>query len=291
MIRDTRKKDMDNRETNHTTRTRTRRRVAAGMALVAAGAVVIGLAQQPSASEAATTSLTKMPTGTVVSNGRTWKQTYAEDFSTAAPRGSVLSKYPGLGAYDGYRDTSGRGLYAPDKVLSVKDGKLDFWVHSENGQPLVATVLPDDYRAHTTGRVSIRYKTTDTPGYKFVGMLWPTDDDWNKGEIDWPEGDLGSTARPASAIPGSMRNGMMSFDGSVQKPTKSAQSSGYHVATTEWDHGVVRFYWNNSLVSVTRKAVPTDPMRVTLQAETAIGGSVPASASGHVDIDWVSIWD
>ncbi|MBT2503863.1 glycoside hydrolase family 16 protein [Curtobacterium sp. ISL-83] len=268
-----------------------RKRIAAGVAVAAAGALALGLVQQPSPSEASTTSLTALPKGDVVSNGRTWKQSYREDFSTPAPLGSVLSKYPKMGAYDGYNDTSGRGRYAPSKVLSVANGNLDFWLHTEKGQPLVAAVLPDDYAAHTTGRVSIRYKTTNTDGYKFVGMLWPTDDDWNKGEIDWPEGDLGSSVRPASAIPGSMDNGMMTFDSSVQKYTTSPQSSGYHVATTEWDHGVVRFYWNNSLVSETRKAVPKDPMRVTMQAETAITGNVPASASGHVDIDWISIWD
>ena len=39
----------------------------------------------------------------------------------------------------------------------------------------MATILPDNYAAHTTGRVSIRYKATQTPGYKFVGMFWPSE--------------------------------------------------------------------------------------------------------------------
>ena len=245
----------------------------------------------PAAAAGTSTASTSVPRGDVTSNGRTWKQAYAEDFTTNAALGSVLSTYPQLGAYSGYSDTSGRGYYAPDKVLSVSNGNLDFWLHSEGGQPLVATVLPDGYQPHTTGRVSIRYKTTNTDGYKFVGMLWPSSNDWNEGEIDWPEGDLGSTVRPASAIPGTMSNGMMTFDSSIQQHSASTQSSGYHVATTEWDHGAVRFYWDGALVSTTHSAVPTDPMRVTLQAETAIGGDVPASASGHVDVDWVSIWD
>lgn len=277
----------------HDTRTTSgsrKRRVATGAAFAAAGALVIGLTQQAAPSVAAD-SLAAMPQGDVTSHGRTWKQSYAEDFSRDAPLGSVLEEYPEMQAYSGYSDTSGRGLYDPDRVLSVEDGNLDFWLHSEDGRPRVATVMPDGYEPHETGRVSIRYKTTDTPGYKFVGMLWPTDDDWNKGEIDWPEGDLGSPARPASAIPGTWSNGMMRFDSSVQRDTSSAQSSGYHVATTEWDHGVVRFSWDGQLVSVTRTAVPKDPMRVTLQAETAITGEVPWWADGHVDIDWISIWD
>lgn len=270
---------------------RRKRRIATGAAFAAAGALVIGMTQQAAPSEAATDSLTAMPKGDLYSNGRTWKQSYAEDFDRDARLGSVLREYPEMQAYSGYSDTSGRGYYDPDKVLSVANGNLDFRLHTENGRPLVATVLPDGYAPHETGRVSIRYKTTDTPGYKFVGMLWPTDDDWNKGEIDWPEGDLDSTVRPAAAIPGTWSRGMMRFDSSVQRHTSTTQSSGYHVATTEWDHGVVRFYWDDQLVSQTWSGVPKDPMRVTLQAETAITGDVPWWADGHVDIDWISIWD
>jgi hypothetical protein len=266
-----------------------RKRIAVPAVLAAAGALVIGISQVPQPSQAATS--TAMPVGNVQSNGRTWKQVYKQDFTTTAPLGTVLKKYPSMGAYSGYRDTSGRGMYEPNKVLSVKNGNLDFWLHSENGQPLSATVLPDDYAPHKRIRVSIRYKTTNTPGYKFVGILWPSSNNWNDGEIDWPEGDLDSTVRPASAIPGTLSNSGMQWDQSVQKQTKSKQSSGYNIATTEWDNGIVRFYWDGTLVSSTRRAVPTDPMRVTLQAETAITGAVPASASGHVDVDWVSIWD
>ncbi|WIB65675.1 glycoside hydrolase family 16 protein [Curtobacterium sp. MCBD17_040] len=203
----------------------------------------------------------------------------------------MLSKYPSLAAYDGSKDTSKQGLYAPNKVLSVSGGNLDFWLHSENGQPQVAAVMPDDYAKHTTGRVSIRYKTTNTRGYKFVGMLWPSDDNWNEGEIDWPEGDLGQKVRPESAIPDSYSNGTMKFEPEQQMFTPT-DTTGYHVATTEWDKGLVRFYWDGQLIASTTKAVPTTPFRVTLQAETFIGeGTVPAAASGHVDIDWISIWN
>jgi len=235
-------------------------------------------------------STSSMPTGNVTSNGRTWVQSYSEDFTTAAAKGSVLQKYPEMDAYDGYKDTSGQGLYAPDKVLSVANGNLDFDLHSENGQPLVATILPDGYSAQTTGRVSVRYKTTKTPGYKFVGMMWPSSDDWNQGEIDWPEADLGGVPRPASAVPGTYSNGAMHFEPESEQfaPT---DSTGYHVATTEWDKGAVRFYWDGKLVATTTKAVPTAPMRVTLQAETSLGGgTTPASSKGSVDIDWISIW-
>jgi hypothetical protein len=235
-----------------------------------------------------------MPVGNVVANGRTWVQSYAEDFTKDAALGTVLAKYPAMKAYDGQKDTSGQGLYAPNKVLSVANGSLDFWLHSEANQPLVAAIMPDGYAPHTTGRVSIRYKTDATgKGYKFVGMLWPSSDQWNDGEIDWPEGDLPGRVRPASAVPGSYNaaTGNMTFSPATQQFAATDQSD-WHVATTEWDKSQVRFYWDGALVASTTTGVPTTAMRVTLQAETFIAqGTVPKDTTGHVDIDWISIWN
>ncbi|MBT2503014.1 glycoside hydrolase family 16 protein [Curtobacterium sp. ISL-83] len=198
-----------------------------------------------------------------------------------------------MGYYDNQKDTSGQGLYSPSKVLSVADGALDFNLHSEDGQPLVAAVMPDGYAPHTYARMSIRYKTTNTDGYKFVGMLWPSSNVWNEGEIDWPEGDLGQSVRPVSHIPGSYNasTGSMAVDRTAERYT-SSDTTGWHTATTEWDKGIIRFYWDGQLISSTTKAVPTTPFRVTLQAETFIGeGTVPKTTDGHVDVDWVSVWD
>lgn len=227
-----------------------------------------------------------------MSNGRAWRQSFTEDFTKPAALGDVASVYPGMGFYDGFTDTSGLGTYAPDKVLSVADGNLDFDFHTENGEPLVAAVMPDGYTPHTTARVSIRYKTTTTDGYKFVGMLWPSSDQWNDGEIDWPETlTLGAKPRPASAIPGTYANRTMKYDRAAQVFAKT-DTTAYHIATTEWDHGIVRFYWDSELVSSTTSAVPTTPMRVTLQGETWTNrGAVPKNASGNVSVDWIAIWD
>ncbi|MDM7891281.1 glycoside hydrolase family 16 protein [Curtobacterium caseinilyticum] len=260
------------------------------VAVLAAGTVADTSATLPASAASTANVTTAAPKGNVVSNGRTWKQTYRQDFTTAAPRGTVAAKYPGMGLYDGFSDTSGQGRYAPSKVLSVQNGVLDFWLRSDRGQPLAAAVMPDGYKPHRTGRLSIRYKTTKTPGYKFVVMLWPSSDNWNEGEIDWPEAALGNRPRPASAVPGTMTARGMTFQ--PERETFAAtDTTAYHVATTEWDRNIVRFYWDGKLVASTTKAVPTKPMRVTLQAETDIGVRVPATASGHVSVDWVAIYD
>lgn len=302
-----------------TIRRRTARAIGAVTALVVAGTLAgcvpsTSIPETPAASTAAPTqgslgetetpaatatpvatptpTATALPVGDVVSNGRTWRQAFTEDFTRPAALGTVASVYPGMGFYDGFKDTSGHGLYAPDKVLSVADGNLDFDFHSENGQPLVAAVMPDGYAPHTTVRVSIRYKTTVANGYKFVGMLWPSSDQWNDGEVDWPESlTLGAKPRPASAIPGTYANLTMKYDRAAQVFAKT-DTTEYHVATTEWDAGIIRFYWDGELVSSTTKAVPTTPMRVTLQGETWTShGPVPTDASGQVSVDWISIWD
>lgn len=234
-----------------------------------------------------------MPTGDVVSNGTTWRPTLSEDFLTDAAPGAVLATYPRMNAYKNGADTSGHGTYAPQKVLSVSDSMLDFHLRTEHGRHLVAAVLPDDYRRHEHGRVQIRYRADPVSGYKFVGLLWPSSNVWNDGEIDWPEGDLDARARPASAIAGSRNlfTRAMSF-APAEQVFAGTDQSGFHVATTEWTAEAIRFYWDDDMVAEVNTGIPTKPMRVTLQAETWLGhGEPPDSADGHVEIDWIVIYD
>ncbi|RKR73579.1 glycoside hydrolase family 16 protein [Frondihabitans australicus] len=232
-----------------------------------------------------------MPAGDVTSYGIRWTPVFSEDFTTPAATGRVLSAYPKMSAYMSGKDTSGYGEYAPNQVLSVHDSVLDFHLHSENGQPLVASVLPDDYAPHTYCRVSMRYRVTSAPGYKFVGILWPSSNDWNQGEIDWPEGDLDARARPASQVVGLLNSAGQHVFYPLAQWFAPTDQTGFHVATTEWSRGIVRFYWDDKPIAVVTQGVPTAPMRVTLQAETWVNaGPVPTSADAHVEVDWVVIY-
>ncbi len=173
------------------------------VAVLAVGAVA-DVSAPPSASAAPTSiTTTSAPKGTVVSTVGPGSRPTGRTSPTAAPAGGVAAKYPGMGLYDGFSDTSGQGRYTPSKVLSVQNGALDFWLRSDRGQPLAAAVMPDGYAPHrSAGRVSIRYKTTKTPGYKFVVILWPSSDRWTRGEIDWPEAALGAEAPTRVGRPG-----------------------------------------------------------------------------------------
>jgi beta-glucanase (GH16 family) len=268
---------------------------ALSIALVAATSLAAGAPAGAAALPASSKATSTVPDGrtipktNVTTNGRTWKQTFRAGFDSAAPVGKFAATYPRIGLYDGFTDTTGKGKYAPSKVLSVKGGVLDFALHTEKGQPLVAAIMPDGYAPHKTGRVSIRYKTTKTQGYKFSTILWPSSDDWNEGEIDWPEGDLTGDVRPVSAIPGSYDPTTEAMTFLPEDPTVvSGGQTDWHVATVEWTADAVRFYWDDELLETVTGAVPTTPMRVTLQAETIIhDAEVPADASGHVLVDWV----
>ncbi|PRY70590.1 carbohydrate binding protein [Glaciihabitans tibetensis] len=222
-----------------------------------------------------------------------WTANYAEDFSRDAALGQFSSVYGEEWAgYSGFGDTADVGTYAPDKVLSVHDSALDFYLHSENGVPQVAAPMPDGYNGQTYGRYSLRFKSDNIDGYKIAFLLWPTSDDWNDGEIDWPEGNLAGVMSPASAQKGTYSDGRMTFDPPV-RTYSATDATDWHTATTEWTPGLVKFFWDDVLVGTTTvpEGVPDAPMRWTLQAETNLDGqAVPADASGHILIDWVKAW-
>ena len=230
---------------------------------------------------------TAMPVGNLPG----WQENYTQDFNTPAALGQVGTVYDNdIRGYDGFSDTSGHGTYAPDKVLTVSDGSLNYNLHTENGKHLVAAPTLNQYKGQTYGRYSVRFRADSTPGYKIAFLLWPSSDQWNEGEIDWPEGNLDSgMMRPASATPGSFNanTGNMNFQPATEifAPTPATD---WHVATTEWTPSGVKWYWDGKLVNSTTTAVPTTNFRWTLQAETELGGA-PAPAdnvSGKVQVDW-----
>jgi len=226
-----------------------------------------------------------MPVGDLIG----WSQVWAQDFTTAAPLGQFGSVYgEALKGYDGFSDTFGNGIYSPEKVLSVSGGLLDYYIHTADGAPRVAAPVANDYEGQTYGRYSIRFRSDVMPGYKMAFLLWPSSDDWNEGEIDFPEGNLGEKLYGASAKAGSYTNGRMTFDPPVHSFTPT-DSTDWHTATTEWTPGSVKWYWDGVLVGETTDpaAVPTTDMRWTLQAETTSDGVPDPSVSGHIQIDWM----
>lgn len=221
-----------------------------------------------------------------------WRQTGFQDFLTPAAVGDVGTIYgQDMRGYSGFPDSSGNGQYDPDSVLSVGNGKLIYFLHTDKGSTRVASVIPFGYSGQKYGRYSIRFRYDALPGYKIAFLLWPTSNRWAEGEIDWPEGDLDGRMYGASAIKGSSSNGPMKFDPSerVYSPTGPDE---WHIATIEWTPGSVKWFWDGGLVSQTTvpSGVPDTPMRWTLQAETSDRShrTFPEeSTQGNLEIDWL----
>jgi len=225
-----------------------------------------------------------------------WKQVTAEDFTTPVALGGwAASSYARpVFAYSGFADTTGRGWYDPAKVLSVKDGALDWYVHTEGGKHLVGAVvpaIPATGWGQTYGRYSMRFRADTLPGYKMVAMLWPDSDNWGEGEIDFMEvGELAAgnaiyanlypRGNTATYTPGSPTG----FRTAVR-----ADGNGWHVATVEWAPGSVTYWLDGVKLGTTTSGVPSTRMHMVLQVETGPGLADPAATTaGHVQVDWVT---
>ena len=247
-----------------------------------------------------------MPTATnVSSSGHNWTMSYSQDFLTDAALGQFSSVYPQIASYTeeqgdtgSNQEVSTHGKYSTNKTASVANSALDIHQRVIGGTPYGAVILPDAYTPHVYGRVSLRYRTEDVSGlsgFKFVGLWWPSSDNWDDGEIDWPEADIEQASRPASA---SVEPAVYGSNGRTFYPPTSvyapSDTSGWHVATVDWAPDGISYYWDGVLVTKVTdpKGVPDIPMRWALQAETFLGqGVVPAGADTHIYVDWVVIYN
>lgn len=227
-----------------------------------------------------------------------WRQLLVEDFGRDAALGSFASRYPGFASYDGSLDTSARegrpqgqaGLYSSSTTTSVHDSLLDCNLHTRGATPQVCALTPTLdggwWEGQMYGRYSVRFKTDFVPGYKIAWLLWPSSDNWNDGEIDFPETELDGTIAGASHnVFGSPQENAFLID-------TGQNTQSWHTATIEWRPGSLTFILDGqSWTTTDPAALPTKPMRWTLQTETHLAAAAPApEVSGHVYIDWIAAY-
>jgi beta-glucanase (GH16 family) len=219
-----------------------------------------------------------------------WKQVFVDNFSVPVPTGKFPAAVSGKWwAYpDGWQDTSRNGTYSPSKVVSIHDGVMDMHLRTENGVSLVSAPEPKlagTSRGQLYGRYAVRYKADPVVGYKVAWLLWPDTDNWDDGEINFPEGDLDDKAW-----------GFMHY---INNPTEqdwyqtSARFTSWHTAVLEWTPKYVRYTMDGRVVgtSTDTTKIPRSPMHWVLQTETSLNGvKPPVSSSGHVYIDWVAAY-
>lgn len=212
-----------------------------------------------------------------------WTLQFHDDFDTDVPLGSFptgqWSAYPA-----GWSDTWGNGVHAPDRVVSIHDGMMDLYLHSENGQWLVAAPRPAPPRDRLSyGRIEVRFRADPVSGYATAWLLWPTSEAWPRdGEIDFPEGALTST------IKGYVHHQGATSGGDQDIYYSGATYADWHTAITEWTPGDVKLYLDGRLIGHSTSRIPNTEMRYVLQTETAYGAT--PSGSGHVYIDHVTLW-
>ncbi len=187
-------------------------------------------------------------------------------------------------SYDGFEDTSGIGLYQPSDVISVHDGSLDMYLHTADGRPLGAAPVPlinGEWGGHVYGRYTVRFKSDALPGFGAGWLLWPDSNDWNEGEIDFPEGGLDGTIQANQHCIGDPEQKCLAVDTGVDF------SGGWHTTTIEWTPSGVVYYLDGEVVGQSPES-PSTPMHLVLQ--TATNGDKPdASVAVHVLIDSVTI--
>jgi len=243
-----------------------------------------------------------------------WKQVFVDDFNEDVALGNFpLAVKDKWDAYPyPWRDTKGQttsnaeigGWYYPQKTVSIKDGVLDVWLHSEiieNKQKrLVAALLPRIHgsqfpgaKGQLYGRYAIRFRADMVEGYKTAWLTWPDSEVHPRdGEIDFPEGNL------TGDIQGYM-HWQNATRGDQQYYALSGQSYyDWHTAVIEWEPGRVAFYLDGELITNASgnssewfDKIPNTPMHWVIQTETRLDNVQPTTADqGHVEIDWVAVW-
>ena len=235
-----------------------------------------------SATGAAPPTGTAMPTGNISG----WKQVWAEDFNTGVARGSFPGAYSGkLMSYSGFTDTSKNGDYN-QKIISVQNGALDMYLHTQNGRAQGAAPIPlvnGKWGGQVYGRYSVRFKADPIHGYGLGWLLWPDSDDWNDGEVDFPESGLDGTIWGFNHCLGNAAENCLWFDSRV------SYGAGWHTTTVDWTKDKLVFYIDGKVVASTTSNVPTKPLHWVLQTSTT-HQKPDASTSGHVLIDWMTIY-
>lgn len=208
-----------------------------------------------------------------------WTTILSEDFSSGVIPAS-WSSYPNY-----YFDSSHHGMYNGEASCSITNGVLRIGLDVVGGQPRAVALIPKP-SGELYARYSFRMRADNSgPGWKIANLLWPNSNSWPyNGEVDWPEGNLNSTAS------GFMHYSMPPPGGQDYRGT-SAVLSDWHVYTTEWTPGKVKFLLDGvQQGGDCTYLTPILPMHWIIQCETELGGgAITPTSSAAVFVDWVKI--
>ena len=215
-----------------------------------------------------------------------WHQTFSDDFTTNVAAGGFPGPYASKWmSYNGFADSSGNGDYNQN-IISMHDGEMDLNLHTVNGRPQGAAPVPlvdgGAWGGQTYGMFSVRFRSDWLPGYGTGWLLWADSGNWNDGEIDFPEGGLSQTMQAFDHCVGNAAVNCLAVNTGVTY-------INWHTATVQWSPAGVFYILDGKTVASDTTDIPTKPLHWVLQTGTS--GPLPsASESGHVLIDWVSVY-
>ena len=229
-----------------------------------------------------------------------WTQVFADDFTQDAALGSFGDVYGSKWKSYSGPDTGGkihpakRSSYNTDKVVSVRGGVVDKFLHTEfdahgyngAGNYMMSAALLPRIPGQLHGRYSVRLRADAVDGYKVAWLLWPDSGVWPRdGEIDFAETSL---ADPLKAFVHRQDATVGSDQTACRTNPGTYLSNGWHTVTLEWS-ATTKIYVDGVLECSTTNRVPNTPMHLVLQTESELFS--PASASsGHLYIDWVTVY-
>ena len=247
-----------------------------------------GYNKQP-ASHAATAS----PSGQAMPVGDLdgWRQNFTDDFTTDAPLGTFQTKYASKWHFylDGWKDTAGQqgapSRYYPSKVLSASGGVLNKYLHTENGTPMAAALLPilngQANGSQLYGKYTIRFKSDSLLGFKTAWLQWPDSGVWPRdGEIDYPEGDLSKSF-------GAFIHRQGATTGTDQTAFSNLGTyTSWHTASLEWLPGRINLILDGVTVGTSTNRIPNTSMHWVIQTESCLPTCPAANVAGNLQIDW-----
>ncbi len=261
------------------------------------GAPVVGMAASPDGGGywLVTGGIDWDPSGQAVPIGDLpgWHQVFADDFANDAyPIGSFRDcqadgcastpLVPWGSRSDGHPDTSGNCVAEPSQTLSIAQGIMSIYIHTNaQGVCMADSVLPET-PSQTYGMYSVRFRSDAVPGYKGVFLLWP--DDGVHGEVDFPEANLDDNLKGFLHL---TAGGLV-----VGRWTSGSSWTTWHTATVQWTPDSLTFSLDGTVIGVDTANVPQTPMHWDLRAESELQGAPkpPPGAAGTMQIDWATVY-
>jgi hypothetical protein len=222
-----------------------------------------------------------------------WRQIFTDDFTTNVPLGqfpAAVSRKWTAYAYP-WKGTPNWATYDPQRTTSFHDGLMDIWIHTVNGEHLIAANEPkingaSAGRSQLYGRYAIRFRADAFGYYKASWLLWPQSGVWPRdGEIDFPEGEFD----------GKMYAFMHRQDG-TSGGDQDAYASGvtwtsWHTAVIEWLPSRCTFILDGRVIGQSTSRIPNTPMRYVIQNGGRFDtGVAPDLVQGHIYIDWIAVY-